>query len=568
MAVSFSPLLPAPLLPEEGGAAAAEPGPVAEAEPGAEAETSFGEGAAAAQVLQGGKSSVFQATFNFVNSIVGAGIVGMPFALREAGLLVGMLLMIGVALLINISVRMLISTGIKVGTYDFESLALRLGGRLAYNTTLLSMFAFAFGAQIAYLIVLGDTLPAVVALASEGTARISRSASILISAITVVLPLCLAKDLSSLAWSSLVSISADIILVIIVVVTAPSSAAHQGLSFPPLGGYELVSWGVFTGLGTLSFAFVCQHNSLIVFRSLSEPTLANWSRVSGMSVGLALVLCLVFGLAGYLSFGGLCRGDILLNFEQGDKTVAVARALLAFTMALTYPQECFVARHCLLSLLGAGQGPEAGAGSGDGEGEGEGERKGGGDSDDVGTGWSLTGAGESSVDGLVDSGAVDSSLQQPPYRPSGSGSGSTPRLWARLTREVTKNALFYAVTLGLFSCSLLISLAFSDLGVVLSLTGAVAASMLGYILPPTFFLLAHKEELRARHRFVFAPRLAGDKSGGTLGQGPADSPSALGTAWRWARFAWPYSLPLSMIGFGVVSMILGVASVFAPPGRR
>ena len=35
-----------------------------------------------------GKSTRFQAIFNFINSIVGAGIIGLPFAIKECGFLI------------------------------------------------------------------------------------------------------------------------------------------------------------------------------------------------------------------------------------------------------------------------------------------------------------------------------------------------------------------------------------------------------------------------------------------------------------------------------------------------
>ena len=41
-----------------------------------------------------GKSSKAGAIFNFVNSIIGAGIIGIPFAIRDCGLIMGVLLLI------------------------------------------------------------------------------------------------------------------------------------------------------------------------------------------------------------------------------------------------------------------------------------------------------------------------------------------------------------------------------------------------------------------------------------------------------------------------------------------
>ena len=385
---------------------------------------------------------------------------------------------------------------------DPQEVSYKDDGKPAYFTTLLSMFLFAFGAMTAYMIVIGDTVPAVVAQTFNGQLEVGRSTAILVSALSVVLPLCLFKELSTLSWSSLISVSASVLLVFIVSACAPGSARAQGQPFPPQGGYELASGDLFVGLGALSFAFVCQHNSFIVFRSLSEPTLGNWSRVSNASVGFALFLCLVFGLSGYISFGSRSKGDILLNFDSADKTVAIARAFLAVSMALTFPQECFVARHCALSLLELLFGGEGIAG--------------------------------------------DSFLH---------------------------TFAFYSITLVLFATSTIIALVCSDLGVVLALVGAVAASMLGYVLPACFFLAAHEDDIRSWHRIVFSSNYDGsieiNKEGGfsddaASSLSPHSCPSSL---LRTLRFVWPYSLPLGMILFGLLALVLGVASVFSPPMR-
>ena len=51
-----------------------------------------------------GNSSVASARFNFVNSIVGSGIIGIPYAIQECGLVIGVGMLILVAYLIYKSV--------------------------------------------------------------------------------------------------------------------------------------------------------------------------------------------------------------------------------------------------------------------------------------------------------------------------------------------------------------------------------------------------------------------------------------------------------------------------------
>lgn len=54
------------------------------------------------------QSGIFGASSNLVNSIVGAGIIGIPYALREAGLIAGLLLLALVSYLTDKSLRVIV----------------------------------------------------------------------------------------------------------------------------------------------------------------------------------------------------------------------------------------------------------------------------------------------------------------------------------------------------------------------------------------------------------------------------------------------------------------------------
>lgn len=56
------------------------------------------------------KSSILGCTANLINAIVGSGIVGIPFAVKEAGFLAGIILVILCAILTEKSLRLLIAT--------------------------------------------------------------------------------------------------------------------------------------------------------------------------------------------------------------------------------------------------------------------------------------------------------------------------------------------------------------------------------------------------------------------------------------------------------------------------
>lgn len=399
-----------------------------------------------------GKSSYLGASFNFINSIVGAGIIGIPYAIGQCGFFTGVFMLTFVAFLVNRSVLMLIKAGIKANKYNLEEVCEYYLGSIGYFASLLFMFLFAYGAQVAYLVIAGDTFPVVFdVLFSLGDSS-NRTIITVILAVVVVLPLCLLRDLSSLSWTSLLSVLADTLLIIILVIASPYEARREHIQ----SYLSVINSGLFAGIGTISFAFVCQHNSFLVFQSLQHQTYEEWTKVAHLSIVFSYFLCLLFGLSGYLSFGSFTKGDLLLNFPADDAKVNVCRFLLGVTMLLTYPMECYVTRHCFQSIIHRTRAYSS-------------ERR---------------------QRDLVED--ADNEII------SNSGPDST------ITVPLSEHVL---VSLVLWGSSLALAVSFTDLSIVLSLTGALAASMLGYVLPPLVFIFAFKKEFGQAVFVAFRVRL-------------------------------------------------------------
>ena len=164
-------------------------------------------------------------------------------------------------------------------------------------------------------------------------------------------PLSILKDMSSLAFTSSASCAADIILVMIIVGNTPASstiAAAGGLG-AVVSSSVVRPATLFSGLGAISFAFICHHSSFLVANSLSNPTKERWALVTHLSVGTAGVLCVILGVSGYLGFLDDTTGNVLNNFDNSPSMTA-ARVMLGLTMFFTYPMESFVARHAIAAL--------------------------------------------------------------------------------------------------------------------------------------------------------------------------------------------------------------------------
>jgi sodium-coupled neutral amino acid transporter 11 len=135
------------------------------------------------------------------------------------------------------------------------------------------------------------------------------------------------------------------VIIIVTIIT-------QAFRVPPesrgqLRGSILIHSGIFEAIGVISFAFVCHHNSLLIYGSLRKPTIDRFSRVTHYSTSISLVACLLMALSGYLTFGDKTLGNVLNNFPNDNIMVNIARLCFGLNMLTTLPLEAFVCREVM-----------------------------------------------------------------------------------------------------------------------------------------------------------------------------------------------------------------------------
>lgn len=143
------------------------------------------------------------------------------------------------------------------------------------------------------------------------------------------------------------------IVIIVTVIT-------QGARVPAelrgsLDGSLFINSGIFQAIGVISFAFVCHHNSLLIYGSLRRPTIDRFSTVTHYSTGISAAACLAMALAGFLAFGNLTQGNVLNNFPTDNILVNIARLCFGLNMLTTLPLEAFVCREVMTEYYFPGE---------------------------------------------------------------------------------------------------------------------------------------------------------------------------------------------------------------------
>lgn len=87
-------------------------------------------------------------------------------------------------------------------------------------------------------------------------------------------------------------------------------------------------------------AFMCHHNTFLVYQSMRDATMERWEKVTHISIGFAWTVAALFGIAGYSTFRALSQGEGLtqIAFNCSDRQFVDVSCLLfsAFTILVVF----------------------------------------------------------------------------------------------------------------------------------------------------------------------------------------------------------------------------------------
>lgn len=89
------------------------------------------------------------------------------------------------------------------------------------------------------------------------------------------------------------------IIIVTVLVEGPALPTELKGSTTP---FTIIDSGFFEAVGVISFAYVCHHNTLLIYGSLMTPTIDRWNKVTHISMGISVVASLIMATSGYFIF--------------------------------------------------------------------------------------------------------------------------------------------------------------------------------------------------------------------------------------------------------------------------
>jgi amino acid permease len=305
--------------------------------------------------------------FNLVKAVVGAGVLTLPAGIATYGdapgaaapacvliALIGAMSGYGFGLI----GRVCALTGAASYRDAWrESVGSETSWIPAVSVTCKTLFAV-----LAYSMILGDTGRALAV--SAGFAGATTAASLVAVTVALLLPLCLLKNLSSLAPFSLVGS-----LGMLYTAAAMSVRYFGGAYALPAGRFAtdlppafrpsfgtVGAAGVWSAktsilLGMLSTAYMAHFNAPKFYTELKNNTVPRYLQVVGASFGISIALIAAIAATGFLTFGGACSGLILNNYSTRDGLMGLSRIAVAVSLVFSYPLAFVGARDGILDLF-------------------------------------------------------------------------------------------------------------------------------------------------------------------------------------------------------------------------
>lgn len=314
----------------------------------------------------GGSATVPNLTVSLVKAIVGSGILALPAGVASLGN--------------DPSAVVIPSIALIVFAGSMNAFFFALIGRVCYMTGATSyreawemtvgdrgsdLIAGSVAAKtalscLAFSIVLADSFRAL--FIAAGFLEVTRTGALLAVTLAALLPLCLLKDLKSLAPFSALGLSG-----IGFTISTMALRCFDGTYDPETGGMFLSETaerfqpsfgneGPFPQGGLvlaclLATANVAHYNAPRFYFELKDNTPRRFGTVVASAYAIAAAAFTAVALLGFLTFGSNSTGLILNNYASTDPLATLSRAAVALSLVFTYPIAFLGFRDGVLSLL-------------------------------------------------------------------------------------------------------------------------------------------------------------------------------------------------------------------------
>lgn len=331
------------------------------------------EGDSSKSSIPPGSATVTQLCFNLIKSIVGAGVLSLPagiaaFASAPSAVVPAVALIAIIGGLSGYGFSLIGRCCAYTNTKSYrDAWSATVGSKSSWIPAVAVTFK-TFCAILAYSMILGDTFVSLLATAGIAATKVQTLLGVTTG---ILLPLCLLKNLSSLAPFSLVG-SLGMLYTALAMSLRYAGKAYAAPAgkfamdcapalrprFGAVGAEGILSPSAAILVGMLSTAYMAHFNAPKFYNELKDRTLPNYYKVVSTSFGASIAIFAVIAAMGFMTFGSSCSGLILNNYSTKDTLMGLSRIAVAVSLVFSYPLAFVGLRDGVMDLLKLKAGPK------------------------------------------------------------------------------------------------------------------------------------------------------------------------------------------------------------------
>ena len=282
-----------------------------------------------------GQNSPFGAALLLLKSFVGTGVLFLPRAYLNGGMLFSNLVLLFVAALSYYCFVLLVSTRLRIEG-SFGDIGGILYGKWMRTLILSSIVISQIGFVAAYIVFTSENLQAVIRAVSDCQTLVPIKWLIIIQML-IFLPFSLLRDIGKLGFTALIADAFIVIGLAYLFYYDVLTLHSQGLA--DIIMFNQRDWTLF--IGTAIFTFEGIGLIIPIQESMRQPE--KFPRVMFVVMIIITTLFTVMGAVSYAAYGSKTETVVLLNLPQDDKMVNGVQFLYSIAILLSTPLQIFPA---------------------------------------------------------------------------------------------------------------------------------------------------------------------------------------------------------------------------------
>ena len=277
------------------------------------------------------------AIFNLVSTIVGGGVLSIPYAFAHTGVVLGFFCVFASAAASGFSVYLLVAACRRTASEDYVSLAIKAFGPGCGKLVQMMLATLTWCCCVAYIVLAGQLIAEVLGSFYPHQMLLDVNRKYTKVAFTAAcFPLCFFKQLRALRHTSVLSVAS--VAVLAVVIGYRSVQHGTGFMHPEkIKVWPSSAGDVMYALPLFIISYLCHFNVLPMHGELQQPTRVRIKRIIRYAMVTPAMLYATVGFLGYMYMLERTCDSILENMPTNDWLVHVGRIGLICTLLFSFP---------------------------------------------------------------------------------------------------------------------------------------------------------------------------------------------------------------------------------------